>query len=759
MNFTTNFRKNRLVYPFLLFFSYISNEPQDKPAKDTVTMQLNSIQSKIALLGGASLFVTAAALVGYSIYSSVNTTNLVAERTSREAQETTFNGLKNLGGKYAGEIRAEMELALDAARTMADTFEVSKISGPDGGNLQIGRDQLNAVLLNVLKGNPSFNGTYSCWEPNAIDGQDANFKTNQNGNNPDTGRFTPYWTRSADGKIAVQPLVEYDSTAAHPNGVLKGGWYSGPRDTDKESVLAPLPYIVQGKQVWLATMSVPIHVDGKFVGVAGADYDLSYVQKIAEKVDKELYDGQGEVAIVSDQGLLIADSDHPEWIGDSFEKIMGVDTPEGLETIKKGIPNASIDPEDKTVEVFAPIKLGNTGKSWSVMIKIHQDVVLANVHKLEADMIAQNHSSTVWQIVVGIVVAILAIAVLWFASRSISLPVQRAAQLAKSIREGDFSQRLNHDAQDEVGDLSKALDQMAESLQGQVDVAERISQGDLNQDVRLASERDQLGLALQRMVKNLNRLVSDVRTGSTQITDNAGQVSGLSQDLASGATESASAITEISATITQIAAQTRQSAVNADRANKLSVTAEDLAQDGNRLMSELMVAMEEIDKSGRDITNIIKAIDEIATQTNLLALNAAIEAARAGQHGRGFAVVADEVRNLAARSAQAAKQTASLIAESSTRTVKGMELADKTAVALRDIVSGSAEVSSLVSDIASASNEQASGIEQISLGINQIDEITHQNSASSEQCSNAAQELTGQAEQLNGLISQFRLKS
>ncbi len=722
-------------------------------------MQLNSIQSKIALLGGASLFVTAAALVGYSIYSSVTTQEMVSSRTSSEAKDTTFEALKNLGGRYAGEVRAEMELALDAARVMADTFEVSKLSGADSGNLFLGRDQLNSILLNVLKGNPSFNGTYSCWEPNAIDGLDENFKTGQNGNNAQTGRFTPYWTRSADGKIAVQPLVEYDSTEAHPNGVLKGGWYITPRDAGKESVLAPLPYIVQGKQVWLATMSVPIKVNGQFVGVAGADYNLDYVQQLALKVDKELYDGQGEVAIVSDQGLLIADSDHPEWIGQSFKKIMGNDWPEGMETIQKGIANASIDPDDKTVEVFAPIKLGNTGKAWSVMIKVHQDIVLSGVQKLERDMVSQNQSNTIWQVVVGIVIALLAMTVLWFSARSIAQPVQRAALLAKSIREGDFSHRLNHDSKDEVGDLSKALDQMAESLQGQVDVAERISQGDLNQDVRLASDRDQLGLALQRMVKNLNRLVSDVRVGSAQITDNAGQVSGLSQDLASGATESASAITEISATITQIASQTRQSAANADRANKLSMNAEDLAQDGNRLMEELMVAMQEIDQSGRDITNIIKAIDEIATQTNLLALNAAIEAARAGQHGRGFAVVADEVRNLAARSAQAAKQTASLIVESSTRTVKGMELADKTAGALRDIVTGSSEVSSLVSDIASASNEQASGIEQISLGINQIDEITHQNSASSEQCSNAAQELTGQAEHLNGLISQFRLKS
>ncbi len=720
-------------------------------------MQLRSIQSKIALIGGICLLATAGSLVTYGVYSASATQQLVTTRASTSSQEVALNALTNLGGRYAGEIRAELEVALDSARAMADTFEVAKLEA-DSGGLTLGRNQINAILLNVLKGNPNFNGTYSCWEPNALDGTDDAFKDGQNGNNSVTGRYTPYWTRSADGKIAVQPLVEYDTNDTHPNGVLKGGWYIGPRDTGKESVLGPLPYIVQGKQVWLATMSVPITVNGKFLGVAGADYDLEFVQKISKQVSKELFNDQGEVAIISEQGLLVAESKQPELIGDQFKKIAGENWDESMKAIKEGRSMAGIDSGTGMVTVLAPINLGRTGKPWSIMLKVHKDIVLASVHKLEQEMSAESTKNTIWQIGVGIGISVLAMIALWISARSLATPIRKAADLAQAIQEGDLSQRLRHESSDEVGELSKALDSMADSLQGQVTLAERISQGDLDLDVRLASNRDQLGLALQRMVNTLNKLVSELQNGAEQISGNAGQVSALSQDLSSGATESASAITEISATMTQMAAQTKMSAENAQRANHLSVAAEQSAHGGNALMEDLMVAMQEIDRSGKDITNIIKAIDEIATQTNLLALNAAIEAARAGQHGRGFAVVADEVRNLAARSAEAAKRTASLIAESSQRTVKGMELADKTASALGDIVTGAAEVSSLVADIASASSEQASGIEQVSLGISQIDEITHQNSANSENCSAAAQELTSQAEQLNHLVRQFKVK-
>ena len=359
---------------------------------------------------------------------------------------------------------------------------------------------------------------------------------------------------------------------------------------------------------------------------------------------------------------------------------------------------------------------------------------------------------------IGALVSLLLVGgILFLVARRVTAPLARTVEVTESIALGDLSQSVELHGRDEVGQLSRSLERMVESLREKAQVAETIATGDLTVEVRLSSERDRMGQALRTMTQSLQGMVGDIHSSAEQIASGAAQIADSDQSLSQGATEQASSLEEISSSMTEMGSQTALNAENSTQAATLAAQARQAADRGNEQMREMTRAMGEINVAGENISRIIKVIDEIAFQTNLLALNAAVEAARAGQHGKGFAVVAEEVRNLAARSAKAAKETAELIEGSVRMTENGSQIADRTAQALQQIVGDVTKVTDLVAEIAAASNEQAQGIAQVSQGVAQIDQVTQQNTANAEESAAAAEELSSQAAQLRGMLGRFKL--
>jgi methyl-accepting chemotaxis protein len=257
------------------------------------------------------------------------------------------------------------------------------------------------------------------------------------------------------------------------------------------------------------------------------------------------------------------------------------------------------------------------------------------------------------------------------------------------------------------------------------------------------------------ITKPVNRIIQSLTDGANQVNDAARQVSSASQQLAAGAGEQASSLEETSSALEQMAAMTRTNAANSEKANGLASQARQNATTGEKTMGELNNAMTAINDSAAQIGKIIKVIEEIAFQTNLLALNAAVEAARAGEHGKGFAVVAEEVRNLAQRSAQAARDTTTLIEGAVTRAKEGTTVASEAAKSLNAIVGDVANVAELLSGISRASNEQAQGVDQINSAVSQMDKVTQQNAAGAEESASAAEELSAQALTVKAVVEEL----
>jgi methyl-accepting chemotaxis protein len=641
-----------------------------------------SLRTKLLLL------VIGVVLVGFAV------TVISLTRQAGQLQESTaLLYAEELASRNAAQVESELNATMTAARTLAQALGGLKATG------QADRIEADALIRNVLEGSPQFLGVWVAWEPNAFDGRDAEY-VDKPGHDA-TGRYIPYWNRGS-GSPMVEPLVDYDKPGP-------GDYFQLPKRTGKETLIEPYKYTVAGKEILIATTSVPIVVNGQFVGVAGIDLPLSSLQEKVQAI--RIYD-TGYASLLSNGALYVGDRD-PAHVGQALTKpaelaalraALSENRPQRVRYLHEGL-------NTEVTSVYVPIRVGRDHSSWAFAATVPQDRILAEVRQLNVTATLLGAASIV----------VVSLGLLWALQRLVLRPLG--------------------------GEPAEA-----------VAVSARVARGDLGQPVPVrAGDTQSLMAQLAIMQKDLASVVGRVRRGAEAVATASAEISQGNQDLSSRTENQASALEETAASMEQLGTAVGQNSGHAREADQLARSATTLAEQGGAAVQRVVDTMQDIDAGSRKIADIIGVIDGIAFQTNILALNAAVEAARAGEQGRGFAVVAGEVRSLATRSAQAAREIKALIGTSVESVGNGTVLVNEAGQTMQELIASIQKVSRLMSDISTASGEQSAGVSQVGEAVVQLDQTTQQNAALVEEMSAAASSLRQQADELVKTVSVFQL--
>ncbi|MCO3041480.1 methyl-accepting chemotaxis protein [Pseudomonas aeruginosa] len=707
-----------------------------------------SIQWKITLLAGLCLLGVVALLVGLSVYRMQHSSVLVKSASTQMLDESARLRL---------EARGELQ-ALRIQRYFMDAFQYGK-----GFSRQILflrdqaqkrfldaydlREDLTRQVRTALAANPEVLGLYVVFEPNALDGKDELFVDQPALGSNDKGRFSLYWAQATPGQLESESMIESElaDTSSGPSGAAYNAWYTCPKESGQPCVLDPYFDKVGERQLLMTSIAFPLELDGKVIGVMGLDINLSNLQALSEQGNRELYDGVGQVGILSPAGLFAGNSRDAGLLGKNLAKADPQHAGELLQLLAAG--KSRLFNENDDLKVLQPLQPIPGAKPWGVLLEVPKSALLGPALALERQLDDMRREGTWVELGLGLGAAVLGLLVLWLSARGVTRPILGVAHMLRDIAsgEGDLTQRLPHTGRDELGELAGWFNRFLDKLQPiirDVKVSVRDARSTADQSAAISS---QTSAGMQQQFRESDQ----VATASHEMTATA-------QDVA------------------RSAAQAADAARGADQATRDGLALIDrTTQSIDSLAANLTSAMgqvEQLASSSEEIGSVLEVIRAIAEQTNLLALNAAIEAARAGDAGRGFAVVADEVRNLARRTQDSVEQIRGVIEglqqgtrdvvdamHGSHRQAQGsVEQVDEAVAALQRIGEAVTVINDMNLQIASAAEEQSSVAEEINRNVAAIRDVTESLSSQAEESAQVSQSLNRLANHQQGLMEQFK---
>ncbi|MCL6692963.1 methyl-accepting chemotaxis protein [Pseudomonas sp. R3.Fl] len=687
-----------------------------------------SAQWRISVLSGCCLLAVVASLLGATLYQAQRNASLLERESTRllsEAAHAHLQASATLQG-------LRVERFLDETRLYAEGFAKQLLQLREQALVgQLPSEALRRQIVSrtheALREKPQLLGMYVVLQANALDDQDSRFVDQPAAAGNETGRFALYWSQSKPGQLVQAVLNETNITANHapPGSEAENAWFTCPLQSGQACVVEPYAVEVEGRKTLMSSIALPLVQDGKTLGVVGIDISLSTLQKMSETLSASLYQGQGEVSILSAGGLLVGHSSDPEGLG----KALAADAD-----------------STEAIDIRQPLQVP-AARPWTLQIRVPQAVLQAPALQLQAQLNRQNLQATWMSLGLGVLASGAGLLLIWFAARGVTRPLLQVADMLDAIvdGDGDLTQRLPNSRGDEIGRLASGFNRFLDKLQPIIGEIQKAA-------LHTRETADRSALIAAQVNDGMQRQHQEVEQAATALH----QMSVSSQDVAHSSS------------------RTAQAATAAEEASRKGLVVFGKSADSiaalDRGLERTLADVRALAHSSSQIGQVLDVICSIAEQTNLLALNAAIEAARAGEQGRGFAVVADEVRQLASHTQnsvgeirevvetlqQLSEQVTGSMRLSREQANQSVALVDESHAALRTIGDAVEVIDSMTQQIASAAVQQSSASEEISRRVSGIRDISETLIAQVEESSRIGRSLHDMANQQQRLVEHFK---
>ena len=654
---------------------------------------------------------------------------------NKEKKDATLY-MEALSQENANLADAELEIAMDAARSLADVFSAYESVRPEDR-----RDIFSTFLKQVLNNNADFLGVWTCWEPDALDNLDSEFKNTVG--HDETGRFIPYWYRDSSGKIEYEPLKSYTVSG-------DGDYYLLAKNSGNEVITEPFEYEAGGEKILLTSMAVPVRdKNGRVIGVVGIDISMEYLQEIFSRVH---FFKTGFGRLISGNGLVVTHPDKSR-INKVWGEGSGSLSRELFESLGKGEIFTGIYYSESlkqyTTKSFVPLIVGKSTTPW-----VFGTVVPTNE--------IYEEGVTILKIIIAIFIigAAAVVTVLWLIATSIIKPLKMTASALNNIAqgEGDMTQRLEVDTRDEIGEISENFNLTIQKIAAMIKKVKDETSNLNNVGENLSSNMAETASAVNQIAANITGIknqaenqaagVSETQATVEEIVSHIDKLNTLIESQSASVIESSSSIEEMVANVKSVT----------DILQKNSVSVEELlaaSEKGKTGIGEVTDLITVISSESESLIEAGNIIQNIASQTNLLSMNAAIEAAHAGDSGKGFAVVADEIRKLA--------ETAGSQGKSITQVLTSLKGSIDNVI----LSTGSAqeqfenvfELTQIVKNqetvIKNAMDEQSEGGLQVLEAIREINDITVKVKDGSVQMHTGSREVLDEMKRLSGVTQEI----